>query len=154
MKLYHVSIDTDTLKREFTPRVPELSRKAVEIEDVKTPRICFAETVSGCVSALPKYSREKVIQNGTKFVLYTIDTEDFESEDFISNEKLIQDKTVYDANITKEWWLLKSVSLQGRLCETIIAEKMKLKQDPLLPDVAAFLYCMIYREVDEGYKNK
>ena len=147
MKLYHISIDTDTVERKFIPRVPELSRKAVEIEDVKTPRICFAETVSGCVSALPKYSREKIIKKGTRFVLYTIDTKDFRPEDFVSNQELVQNKTVYDANITKEWWLLKPVTLYGKLCETIVADKMNLGQNPLVPDAAAFLYCIVYWEI-------
>lgn len=147
MKLYHVSADTDILKRCFEPRIPELSRKAVEIEDVTTPRICFSETVSGCISALPKYSRNKVAVEGGKFVLYEIDTAQFAAKDFVSNSTLVKTKSVYDANITKEWWLLKPITLKGKLCEVVSVTALPLPSPLLVQDVRAWNYLIVYREL-------
>lgn len=145
MLLYHVSADTDVLERKFVPKVPELSSKASEIEDTQTPRICFAETVSGCFSALPKYSRLKLTVKGARFVLYILDTDKFSPEDFVTNAELIRNKMVYDANITKEWWLLKPVTLKGTLCEVLSAVQQELPEPPLLPDTPAWNYQISYK---------
>lgn len=144
MKLYHISPDTDFLGRLFEPRVPRLSKRAEEIEDVVTPRICFSESVSGCISAMPKYSRNQVAVVGGRFILYEIDTKDFSEEDFVSNEMLVRRKAVYDANITKEWWLLKPVFLQGTLCEIVSVKICELPEAPLLPDIRAWNYQIEY----------
>ena len=95
MLLYHVSADVDVQERLFTPRVPELSRKAKEIEDILIPRICFAESVSGCFSALPKYSRQKLAKPEARFVLYQIDTDELPSDAFVSNRKIVEKCLVY-----------------------------------------------------------
>ena len=48
MKLYHLSEDENLTV--LTPRIPKY---AVGLfEDISTPRVCFAKTISGCLSAL------------------------------------------------------------------------------------------------------
>ena len=148
MLLYHVSADIDMQERLFTPRVPELSRKAKEIEDILIPRICFAESVSGCFSALPKYSRQKLAKPEARFVLYQIDADELPSDAFVSNREIVEKKLVYDANITKEWWILQEIFLKGKLCEVICAEQRELLDIPLIADVKAWNYFVKYRIIE------
>lgn len=117
MKLYHISVNTETVQRRFAPRIPDLGRNTVNIEDHAVPRVCFSETVDGCMSALPPCSRLLIDCKKAKFVLYEIETDDYPESYFISNEEIVRQNLVYDANLTKEWWLLEPVELQGRLCE-------------------------------------
>lgn len=49
MRLYHVAVGKHDLVRTFTPRVPESANPP---EDAITPRICFAESLEGCLSAI------------------------------------------------------------------------------------------------------
>lgn len=48
-RLYHIAVGKHDLVREFIPRVPESANPP---EDTITPRICFAESLEGCLSAI------------------------------------------------------------------------------------------------------
>ena len=140
MLLYHISTDIETTERDFIPRVPNLSQNAKTIENSTIPRICFSETVSGCFSALPKYSRYSLMQPNAKFVLYKIETTNLSSEDYLSNSEIVRRKLVYDANITREWWLLKSMHLKGNLCKMLSVQQEKADVKPLIQNAASFKY--------------
>ena len=117
MKLYHISADIKRTDNPVTPRIPDLGEKETCAEDLTIPRICFSETVNGCISALPPQNRSQIASVKSKFVLYEINTEDYPSSFFISNEEIVKRRLVYDANLTKEWWVIKPVRLIGKVCE-------------------------------------
>ena len=106
MKLYHVAIGKHDLVRHFYPRVPE---RANPPEDVITPRICLSESLEGCLSAIghPFY------YSGTPELL-TVWELDANVSDCVTPEFLYDNGLVVDALRTREWWLLRSVTLTGR----------------------------------------
>lgn len=106
IKLYHVAIGKHDLVRKFYPRVPESANPQ---EDTITPRICLSESLEGCLSAIghPFY------YPGTH-ELITVWEHDVNLDDGITPEFLYDNGLVMDALRTREWWLLRPVTLTGR----------------------------------------
>lgn len=115
MKLYHIAVGKHDLVREFVPRVPESANPP---EDVVTPRICFAETLEGCLTAIghPFY------YPGTPEPL-TVWEGDFDERYIISPEYLYSTSSVMDCLRTREWWVLHPVTLTGKLIYLTYFEK-------------------------------
>lgn len=91
MRLYHLSEDKNLT--ELTPRVP---RFAVEgHEDVSTPRVCFAKTISGCLSALQDSPRRYYVYVPEGDVDFLVPTT----------------KQVRDSIATGEVWVLRPVKV-------------------------------------------
>lgn len=111
MKYYHVSFDLH-LHKLFEPRVPKVETLP---EDKSTPRICFSPTIEQCLQAL-SYDKRKYIYGGSKFVLFTIDTDNLSESEWCSNKIIVQSKWVFDAVETGEIWLLRPKRLKGELC--------------------------------------
>lgn len=111
MKYYHVSFDLQLTKL-FEPRVPKVETLP---EDKNIPRICFSPTIEQCLQAL-SYDKRRFICNDSKFVLFTIDTDNLSESEWYSNEIITQSKWVFDAVETGEIWLLKPKQLKGELC--------------------------------------
>lgn len=99
--LYHVTGDHDHTGV-FTPRIPE---NRMEGEDTTTPRICFADSLSGALDALGG-ANERV--NLTVFWL-EVDTDD---PYVLTPEELYS--LVPDAGMTGEHWLTRPVTVQDR----------------------------------------
>lgn len=112
MKYYHVSFDIE-LEKEFIPRIPRV--KSIP-EDQTIPRICFSPSVGQCLQALPYTARDN-IKKGAKFVIFEIDSSEFEEGCWVSNRDIVKFNFVFDAAETGEVWITKPMKLTGRLCE-------------------------------------
>ena len=97
MKLYHLSEDENLTV--LTPRIPKY---AVGLfEDISTPRVCFAKTISGCLSALQDIP--------CTYYVYVPDEE--------VNIVVPTTKQVRDSQVNGEVWSLNSVKVK---CKGII----------------------------------
>lgn len=122
MKLYHVAIGKHVLVRKFVPRVPESVHPR---EDIITPRICFAETIEGCLSAIG----QTFYYPGTPEPL-TVWEGDFDERYIISPEYLYSSGKVMDCLRTREWWVLYPITLTGKIVYLTYFEKTPY----ILPD--------------------
>lgn len=106
MRLYHVAVGKHDLARTFTPRVPE---SANPLEDTITPRICFAESLEGCLSAIghPFYYPGKP-------ELLTVWEYNADTRYCIPPEYLYDKGLVMDSLRTREWWVLQPITLTGK----------------------------------------
>lgn len=110
--LYRVSFDLDRpLVREYLPRVPSSRMMG---EDSTIGRVCFADSIEHCLSAMPGNNWRHAFGIGQRLVAfpYTIDTDDF---DLVTPEILDTEHLVPDAACTQEHWLLRPVTLKGIL---------------------------------------
>lgn len=104
MKLYHVSLDLlhDGV---FIPRIP---KNRIPNEDSTYKRVCFSDSLEGCLAALPMGTtlEEEIIedQNGVVRV-FEIDTEDFGSTLILTPNQLQFKKLVPDAVVNGEYWI-------------------------------------------------
>lgn len=134
MYIYHISSIkniklNDRGNTEFIPRMPNQvvcdinSEFAQPIEDFKTKRICFSESIAGAISASPtlQYNLHRNLTINSHYIIhpfiyvYFINTDDLEKEFFISNKELIDNGLVYDAKFTKECWYTKPLELKPHL---------------------------------------
>lgn len=116
VKLYHISYDiSEPLDKEFIPKIPH---NTVSGEDESIPRICFSDSIEGCINAaedlLVNYERENI---ATIIV--------WEKEFLLPNDKLIEwqklyeDNLVPDAIVTHEYWFLDKLRMKGTLYEIL-----------------------------------
>lgn len=103
MKLYHLS-PTNLTGQKLTPRVPSNYMTKHGYEEGKTPRVCFSESIYGCLVALG-YN----IPKGTKF--YVHEPETYNGLKIKSNSQVV--KLIPDAHITKEVWVMEEVKLRA-----------------------------------------
>lgn len=92
--LYHLSKSKNLIK--LTPRVPECV--VPSYEDSITKRICFSDSIEGCLSA---------IQEPGEYYVYNIDQKTYENDLYIPS---VYD--VRDAKYTHEVWILKEVNVK------------------------------------------
>ena len=111
MKIYHVSFELVPQTKHFVPCTPRTIGSSNENREIE--RICFSETVDGCLSAIPG-ADTLLLEKGHMFLLYEVDTADLKETDYISNEQIVKKNYVYDAEMTKECWVLKEMTLTGR----------------------------------------
>ena len=114
--LYHISpFKIDNWK----PRIPSTRLKN---EDGNIERICMAESVIGCLTAVNGkdlltglLNLERKAKIPALLYLYYIDEEDLNKENYLSNCEIQNKKLVPDADITKEVWLLKSANMKYKI---------------------------------------
>lgn len=81
------------------PKIPSVFADA---EDYSTPRICVSDSVLGCTIG---------IANGNNYTVYGVLKKDIKFK-IITNEEIVKDKLVWDAHISREAWLLESISVK------------------------------------------
>jgi len=111
MILYHVSTN---LKHDgaFAPRIPA-SAFYGDGEDKTIPRICFSESIEGCLSSMPEggaglYSY--IYKFNNVFKLFILDTEKYQNLEILGPDQ-ISDK-VCDAKLYKEYWVLNPIKIE------------------------------------------
>ena len=106
IKLYHVAIGYQKLKRQFVPKVPASANPP---EDMVTPRICFADSIERCLSAIG-YS---FYYRGTPEAITVWECKLPESE-LYTPQYLYKNNLVQDALFTHEYWYSRSIELVGK----------------------------------------
>lgn len=138
VKLYHVAVGKHDLKRKFIPRVPESAKPP---EDIITPRICFSETLEGCLSAIghPFY------YPGTPELL-TVWEYEVDARYCIPQEFLYSTGLVMDASRTREWWVLHPVTLSGKYVNLVDFETTpyRIPDESKKQDLIQYVKCSAY----------
>lgn len=132
-RFYHISFDSDLDEHgPLKPRVPtwitnELKKdknfiKELEklklakdssgfgFEEYKTPRVCFSNSIEGCLNAIINDTGRLKLAGKTLYV-YTPE-KPISSYKCKSNKQIIKDGDIFDANITNEMWILEPVQLK------------------------------------------
>lgn len=110
IKLYHISPEIDKLEIKFTPRIP------VDIEnneDNTTLRICFSDSIEGCLSAMGNVNRYIDETGKGTFVMYSFECF-IDDNNLIDWRSLFESGKVPDAAVTHEYWYMKPITLHGR----------------------------------------
>lgn len=105
-RLYHVAVGKHDLVRTFIPRVPDSANPP---EDTITPRICFAESLEGCLSAIGH-----AFYSPGKPELLTVWEYNADTRYCIPPEHLYDKGLVMDSLRTREWWVLQPITLTGK----------------------------------------
>lgn len=130
--MFHVSLKNDMDGKIISPQLPSYITDGGKLddnyqEDTKTKRLCVSPSIEGCLIAILNYNkiREHV---GDKFYVYTPE-KPFSQYKHKTNKEIVKDKLVFDANITKEAWILEPCKL--KLYGIIKLKKVKdLKKKP------------------------
>ena len=93
--LYHLS--TDENLKVLTPKIPK--NALPEHEDVKTKRICFSDSIEGCLSSLQT--------SPNKYYVYVPENEVDEIDIYIPTVD-----EVIDAKFTHEVWIMKEIKVK------------------------------------------
>ena len=93
--LFHLSVNYGL--EYLTPQIPECA--VLAYEDTNTPRICFSDSIEGCLSALQDIPRI--------YYVYIID--EHIDDDEIYHPSV---KEVADAKINNEVWILREVKVK------------------------------------------
>lgn len=101
---YHVSLETNKIIKEFTPRVP-IEKNRMVGEDRVSERICVGKTIEDCLSAFPKGGYVLLGDSHTMMRVYEFDENDVEKENIISPTELFFSEKVPDAWVTGEYWI-------------------------------------------------
>lgn len=132
---FHISFDDSLDGKVLKPRIPsyiastygEDTKKAQEemkksgyIEDITTPRVCFSNSIEGCLNAI--MNMDKVLHTAGKEVYVYIPEKPIEKYKHKTNKEIVKEKLVFDAKATQEMWILEDVKL--KLYGTIVIDKI------------------------------
>ena len=137
---YHISLDPDLDKNgPLKPRIPswitnQLKKdknflKVLEkskFEEYKTPRVCFSNSIVGCLNAVVTETKMLTLHNKTLYV-YTPEKSITEYK-HKTNKQIIRDGDIFDANITNEMWILEPVKLKyvgSIVVDKVVRENIK-----------------------------
>lgn len=84
---------------------PEIPHNRLVEEDSTTERICLAESIEGCFTAIGAHRLEEMLyetDNELSAIILTFDTEQMDLKYLRSPEDI--DLKVPDAYLTREWW--------------------------------------------------
>lgn len=104
-KFYHVSYGHNELIKKFVPRIPDVYS---DKESTTIPRICLADTIDHCLSAMS--DKPYTTYDNKPITIYSIDLEERE---LVHPDYLYSHDWVRDALYTREHWLLKPATLLG-----------------------------------------
>ena len=136
MKLYHISGYIDNLKeKKFIPRIPKCK---MDFENKSIKRICFSDSILGCLKSLPEYGNGVGSKSNMKlklgipifFDVYTIDSEDVNK--IYSPEFLFKNNYVKDSLKTKEYWVLSEVTAKKEFRIEIIDIYFNSKDEEII----------------------
>jgi ribosomal protein S18 acetylase RimI-like enzyme len=112
---FHVTSDPNLDGQVFKPRVPdyldEYDPEDTSFENTTTPRVCFSPSIEGCINAIAvNFMRINPIRFEKLYVY--IPEKPIQEYRHKTNKELIHDKDVFDANVTREMWILEPVRLK------------------------------------------
>ena len=112
---YHLSDQRSLDGQVFKPRVPAYiepyNPHETSFENSTTPRVCFSSTIEGALNAITvNVQRTNPVTFRDMYVY--IPEKPINEYKHKTNKELIRDHDVYDANVTKEMWILEPVRLK------------------------------------------
>ena len=143
---YHLSFDLDLDEKTLTPRVPEwitgmkekdkdfekkLEKFKTEVnpdgygyEDPKTPRICFSNSIEGALNAI--INPNKRLHLAGKQIYVFVPEKPISEYKTRSNKVIKKNGDIFDANITKEMWILEPCKV--KFIGSIVVDKVQAKR--------------------------
>lgn len=129
---YHISFDDNLDDEVLKPRIPSWITNEVkknpdflkELEKLKdssstsgtgyeeymTPRVCFSNSIEGCLNAIINEKDRMHLHNETLYVY--IPEKPISEYKTKTNKQILKDGDVFDANATNEMWILEPVKLK------------------------------------------
>lgn len=108
--LYNISRNTSDDSHLLTPYIPA---SAAHDEDQVTPRVCFADSIEHCISAISPEFRD--ISEGTVFRLRVAKTCNMNASKIIPPGYLTRSGKVPDAIENHEYWYLESIEVTSAI---------------------------------------
>jgi hypothetical protein len=115
---YHISTNLNH-DRSFTPRIPQFRHQ--DQEDDSRPRVSVAPSIENCLTAIPNggiHLDELSSQLRGYFLVFRIDTEKLgiSEDDIVTSQTLFEKDWVRDADVTDEYWIMKSFEVPEEDC--------------------------------------
>lgn len=130
---YHISFESDLNEHgPLKPRIPswitnelkkdknflevleknktDNSKTGTGFEEYKTPRVCFSNSIEGCLNAIIN-DIDRLELAGKTLYVYTPEKPISEYK-HKTNKQILKDGDIFDANITNEMWILEPVNLK------------------------------------------
>ena len=130
---YHISFESDLDEHgPLKPRIPswitnelkkdknflevleknktDNSKTGTGFEEYKTPRVCFSNSIEGCLNAIIN-DIDRLELAGKTLYVYTPEKPISEYK-HKTNKQILKDGDIFDANITNEMWILEPVNLK------------------------------------------
>ena len=113
--VFHVSTHKEYDGQVWKPRVPDYLEPYdptdTGFEDNTTPRICFSSSIEGALNGITVHLNATNPQTFDTMYVY-IPEKPYQSYKHKTNKQLVQEKRVYDANVTREVWIMEPVRLK------------------------------------------
>lgn len=131
-KFYHISFEDDLDEKVLHPRIPSWIQRMMEkdkdefiknmektkktgedgtyYEEYKTPRVCFANSIEGCLNAIIGV-KDRMSLAGKQLHVY-IPEKPINKYKHKTNKEIKRDGNIFDANITNEMWILEPVKVK------------------------------------------
>lgn len=113
--VFHVSMDKHIDGQIWKPRVPDYldpyNPEDTGFEDNTTPRICFSTSIEGCLNGITVNLQRQSPDTFDKMYVY-VPEKPWKEYKHKTNKQLVKDKLVYDANVTREVWIMEPVRMK------------------------------------------
>lgn len=113
--VFHVSPDKHIDGQVWKPRVPDYldpyNPEDTGFEDNTTPRICFSTSIEGALNGITVNIQRQSADTFDKMYVY-VPEKPWKEYKHKTNKQLVKDKLVYDANVTREVWIMEPVRMK------------------------------------------
>lgn len=113
--VFHVSPDKHIDGQVWKPRVPDYldpyNPEDTGFEDNTTPRICFSTSIEGALNGITVNLQRQSPDTFDKMYVY-VPEKPWKEYKHKTNKQLVNDKLVYDANVTREVWIMEPVRMK------------------------------------------
>ena len=113
--VFHVSPDKHIDGQIWKPRVPDYldpyNPEDTGFEDNTTPRICFSTSIEGALNGITVNLQRQSPDTFDKMYVY-VPEKPWKQYKHRTNKELVKDKLVYDANVTREVWIMEPVRMK------------------------------------------
>lgn len=113
--VFHVTPDKHVDGQIWKPRVPDYldpyNPEDTGFEDNTTPRICFSTSIEGCLNGITVNLQRQSPDTFDKMYVY-VPEKPWKEYKHKTNKQLVKDKLVYDANVTREVWIMEPVRMK------------------------------------------
>lgn len=113
--VFHVSMDKHIDGQVWQPRVPDYldpyNPEDTGFEDNTTPRICFSTSIEGALNGITVNLQRQSPDTFDKMYVY-VPEKPWKEYKHKTNKQLVKDKLVYDANVTREVWIMEPVRMK------------------------------------------
>ena len=113
--VFHVSPDKHIDGQIWKPRVPDYldpyNPEDTGFEDNTTPRICFSTSIEGALNGITVNLQRQSPDTFDKMYVY-VPEKPWKEYKHKTNKQLVKDKLVYDANVTREVWIMEPVRMK------------------------------------------